>query len=231
MEMINWLYPKRCPMCDELMKEPYCCEACYKKLVFVKQPYCYQCGQPLELEEQEYCTDCRKHPKSFESNKALLLYDDRVRESLARFKFHNRREYAAFYAEECVKQYGNLIASYELDAIIPVPVHSRKKRERGYNQAALFGRELAKRMGLPFWKEGLKRSIYTLPQKELNNVERLKNLEKAFHIGKNNVKLKKILVVDDIYTTGATLEACSRVLLQGEAAKVYTLTVAIGEGY
>ena len=231
MNIVNWLYPQRCPMCDELVRKPYCCPACYSKLTFVEQPYCYQCGQPLELMEQEYCADCQKHPKSFEANKALLLYDDLVKESLARFKFHNRREYAAFYAEECVKRYGDAVAEWEIDAVIPVPVHPRKKRERGYNQAALFGKEFAQRMGLPFWKRGLERSIYTLPQKELNNVERLKNLEKAFHIGKNNVKLKKILVVDDIYTTGATLEACSRVLIKGGAARVYTLTVAIGEGY
>ena len=78
--------------------------------------------------------------------------------------------------------------------------------------------------------KGLLRVADTLPQKELNNIQRLKNLEKAFKLGENSVKLKKILLVDDIYTTGTTLEACSRVLKQGGALKVYGITVAIGQG-
>ena len=94
----------------------------------------------------------------------------------------------------------------------------------------MFGKELAERLDIPFWEHALVRNMYTLPQKQLNNVERVKNLEKAFLIGENNVKLKRLLVVDDIYTTGSTMEACARILKQNGVDEVYFLTLCIGVG-
>ena len=231
MQILDWLFPPRCALCDEVIAKSYCCETCYEKLQLVVQPYCYCCGKPLHSEVQEYCVDCQKNPKTFTANRALFFYDEKVRASISRFKFHNRRDYARFYAEEGVKRYGDWILKYHPDAIVPVPIHKQKKRERGYNQAALFGKELAERLDIPFWEHALVRNMYTLPQKQLNNVERVKNLEKAFLIGENNVKLKRLLVVDDIYTTGSTLEACSRILSKGGAAQINSLTIAIGEGF
>lgn len=238
MNILDLLYPKRCAICDRLLTwreqtngNPGCCALCEKDLPFVKQPYCYKCGKPFPYEDMEYCEDCRKHNKTFASNRALFIYDDKIKESISNFKFHNRREYAKFYAEQIVRQYAEEILTWNLDGITAVPVHRKKKRERGYNQAECVAKEISKLLSLPYYDKVLLRTVNTLPQKELNNVERLKNLEKAFQLGENSVKLKQILIIDDIYTTGATLEACSRILKSGGASEVYSITVAIGQGY
>lgn len=233
MDILDYIFPRRCAICDSILtgKQHLSCSGCYQRLSFISQPCCYCCGKPLESEEQEYCGDCVKYPKSFSANRSLILYDEIASASLARFKFHNRREYAAFYGEEMVKYWGAVIVEWEVDAIVPVPVHHRKKRMRGYNQAELIADEIGKRMNIPVLTDCLVREVYTHAQKELNNVERLKNLEKAFHFCHNGVKLKKVILVDDIYTTGATMEACSRVLRAGGVNTVYGITVATGQGY
>ncbi len=208
-----------------------CCDKCYTKIKFIEQPYCYSCGKPLFKEEQEYCSDCLKFRKSFLNNRSLLLYNDKMQESLLRFKFHNRREYALFYADELVKRYGKQLLSWDVDGLIPVPVHREKYIQRGYNQAGLVAKEMGRYLKLPVYENKLLRYSNTKAQKELNPAERLKNLEKAFHFEANGVKLNKIVLIDDIYTTGATMEACSRVLNAAGIDTVYGITIAIGQGY
>ena len=230
-QWLDWLYPPRCPICDSVEKSAACCSNCVKLVEYVEEPFCYCCGKPLWDAKQEYCGDCMKYPKTFTANRSLAIYNDAMKRSLSRFKYENRRDYALFYAQECAQRFGPELLKLEIDMVIPVPIHRRKKRERGYNQAAIFGKALSDMLGLSFYEDGLRRTVYTLPQKQLNNLERLKNLEKAFLIGKNSVKLKKVLLVDDIYTTGATLEACSRILITAGAQNVYGLTIATGEGY
>ena len=119
-----------------------------------------------------------------------------------RFKYSNKREYAGFYAKEAVRIYG------------PVPMYRWKEKGRGYNQAAVFALALGEKMNLPVEKRMVKRIRNTTPQKELNDVERKINLKKAFQLVPNIVKYRKILIVDDIYTTGSTIDAVAEVLLQ-----------------
>ncbi|MDD5949275.1 MAG: ComF family protein [Lachnospiraceae bacterium] len=227
------LYPKRCAVCDGILtaKEHLCCAKCRGALPFIKQPCCYSCGKPLESENQEYCGDCRKNQKTFYQNRALFLYNEAIQSAMLRFKAGNRREYAEFYGEEIAKQLGGVIKGWDVDAILPVPLHSRKLKIRGYNQAELVAEVVGRQLDIPVITECLVRSVYTKAQKQLNNIERLKNLEKAFHFCKNSVKLNKVILLDDIYTTGATLEACSRVLKTGGIELVYGITIAAGQGY
>jgi ComF family protein len=231
--LLDSLYPRRCAVCDSVLgkAEQGCCQDCYSKLAWVAQPFCYICGKPLMNEEQEYCGDCSKWKKTFAVNRALLLYDDSMRASLARFKFQNRREYASFYAQEIANRLGAVILSWQPDALIPVPIHKNKRSARGFNQAERLAVELGKRLELPVVTDWLVRDVETVAQKQLNNIERLKNLENAFHLRDNGVKLDKVVIVDDIYTTGATLEACSRILKSGGSREVYGITVATGQGY
>lgn len=230
---LDWLFPRRCAICDKVLRreEKGCCSTCYPKLSFIKQPICYCCGKPLEQEEQEYCVDCRKTKRSFLANRSVLLYNEMAELSLARFKFQNRREYAAFYGKELYDRCKSQILDWQVDALVPVPIHPRKYKKRGYNQAELVAQELGRRLAIPVLNDILVRRVETVAQKDLNPVQRLENLERAFQICENSVKLDKVILVDDIYTTGATLEACSRTLLLHGVKQIYGVTVAAGQGY
>lgn len=128
-------------------------------------------------------------------------------------------------------QYARWISRLGIDAIIPVPLHRKRRRERGYNQAELFAKEIGKRTGIPVETKLLYRCINTRPQKELNDQERKKNLKKAFTIAQNIVQLRKVLLVDDIYTTGSTVDAAAECLKVSGIQEVYVLCISIGRGH
>lgn len=190
-----------------------------------------QCGKPIENDEQEYCLDCEKYKRTFEKGFILMEYDDVTIPSLSAFKYHNAREYSEFYALEIRERLGEQLNSLGIEGLIPVPIHKRKRKTRGYNQAQVLTASLSKVLGIPQYPDYLTRQIDTTPQKELGPMARLKNLQKAFHIGENSVKLKKILLVDDIYTTGATMEACTGCLHEAGVQKVYCLSICSSRGY
>lgn len=178
----------------------------------------------------EYCFECHRKGYTKSSNitqgKALYLYKGAIKNSMYRLKYANKREYARFYAKQAVKKYGTWF--YMTQAIIPVPVHPRKKRLRGYNQAEVFAEELSKLTGIPVDKECVRRVKDTAPQKELNYQERKNNLENAFQKGKSIVQYSHVLVVDDIYTTGCTAEAVAKELRKQGVRHIYLLSVCIG---
>lgn len=227
------MYPRRCILCDGVLDTPDfgVCTLCESKLKYCKEPACKKCGKPLNNERQEYCTDCRKKKHSYDQGKSVWIYKGDMKNSIYRFKYGNRREYARFYAEESVRIYGGWIKSRGVEVIIPIPVHPKRKRKRGYNQAELYAKELGKLLELPVDGESLVRVVNTTPQKELDDKERRNNLKKAFKIKKDSVKYKKALVVDDVYTTGSTIDAAAELLRDAGADKIYFLSVTIGEGY
>lgn len=159
------------------------------------------------------------------------MYQDEAKIMMYRFKYGNRRTYAAFFADEAEKQCGDWIKKIGVEAVVPVPMYRKKERQRGYNQAAIFARELADAFGLVFEPGAVKRIIDTKPQKELGDAERENNLKNAFQAEEFIVKYKYILLVDDIYTTGSTAEAVARQLLAVGVEKVFFLSVCIGNGY
>lgn len=231
--ILDLLYPKRCPLCHHI--RPYggrdVCDVCLKNLKPVTAPCCMKCGKPIDNDEDEYCGDCKKLPKSFKRGFPAFLYEGAIKSSLYDFKYKNQRNYAEFYSRSIMQIYGKQLQSLGVEGIVPVPVSVRKKRIRGYNQAELLAERIGRTLGIPIYPDYLGRSVDTSPQKELNDKERMKNLKNAFKIGQNKIKLKKILLVDDIYTSGATIEACTRVLLSAGAETVYYTSVAIGRGY
>lgn len=193
------------------------------------------CGRPVLSDLVEYCFDCEKKKKrgdkdTFFQGKSLLLYKGVVKQTMYRFKYSNKREYGTFFAELAMEQWGEWLFRCEIDAIVPVPMFRRKKRMRGYNQAEVFGRELAKYLGVPMDRNVVIRKKDTRPMKELNDIERENNLRNAFQIARDIVKYKKILLVDDIYTTGSTADEVSRVLLEAGVEKIYFLSICMGQG-
>lgn len=190
-----------------------------------------KCGKTIDSQEREYCKDCQEIPKSYKRGYPLFFYEDCVKKAIYSFKYQNQRNLGPFFARCILDKYKKQLRSLDLDGIVPVPVHPHKRRQRGYNQAEVLAKALAKELQVPMYPYYIRRNIDTNPQKELTDKERMKNLKNAFKIGKNRIKLEKVLVVDDIYTSGATIEACTKVLQEANVKDVYYVSIAIGKGY
>lgn len=224
------LYPTVCPFCSRLVKEGMC-EECRKKVVYVQEPYCRKCGKPVRTEEQEYCFDCEKTSHFFEEGRSLFVHKSPVAEAIYAMKYQNRRVYAQFFGKQLAERYGGFIQKKKIDLIMPVPLHRSRKRARGYNQAQLLAEELALWTGIPVDTKRLERRKKTRPQKSLNEKQRRLNIRGSFYFEGKLKGIENILLVDDIYTTGSTLDEAARILLKSGAEKVYFLTISIGQGY
>lgn len=237
--ILDILFPRCCPVCGELIEEKqHICDICQGKLSYVTEPSCMKCGKQLITEEQEYCFDCTKRKHSYNRGFAVFNYDDAMKKLIGDFKFRNKREYAGFLVDEAVKRHCGHIRAAAPDAIVPVPIHPTKRWYRGYNQAELLADGIGRQLSIPVLKDLLVRDRKTLPQKTLNDIERLQNLQKAFSFSneccerylRNGNILKSILLVDDIYTTGSTMEACTSILKAHGIEKVYFINMCIGQG-
>lgn len=203
--------------------------------MYIDAPSCMKCGKPLFDSNEELCHDCRKQHFHYERGYAIWLYEGKIKETLYQYKYQGKREYVYFYVEELLARLSKQIIRIQPDALVPIPIHKSKKHMRGYNQAELLAIEAGKALGIPVLRDLLYRDKRTLPQKNLNNKERIRNLREAFSINKTLIesytkKLNVILLVDDIYTTGSTIEACTRILLANGVNKVYFVTLCIGKG-
>jgi ComF family protein len=158
-----------------------------------------------------------------------------MRQIMAEYKYGGCEADAYFFADEMTRFYGEKITNWGIEVIVPVPLHWRKKWFRGYNQAESLALTLGAKLHIPVCADALARTRYTEPQKKLDDKERAANLKGAFSAGKGSIsgqiKGFTVLLVDDIYTTGATLEACARVLLDMGAKKVYFICLCIGRDY
>lgn len=234
--LMQLIYPRRCPVCEQIVlpKGSLICKECYQSLQFIKEPCCKKCGKPIGKEETEYCYDCMTKKFHYEYGYGMLVYDQKMMRSIASYKYKYKREYGDFYISEMLRRMGDKILRMGVDVVIPVPLHKKKLKQRGYNQAAILAKGIAEGLKLPYEEHLLKRCVNTKPQKLLNDKERFKNLEHAFELnpaGKFPYRGKKVLLIDDIYTTGSTIEVCSNVLLGMGVEKVYFASLCIGKGY
>lgn len=231
-EGVGFFFPPRCPVCDDLMEPGQeVCICCRRKVQTVAEPVCKRCGKQLEDERREYCADCTRKVHTYRQGKAVFVYRGDIRQSMYRFKYSNRREYAAFYAKEAAKRYRTWIEKNRIEVIVPIPMYPGKKRRRGYNQAEVFARALGRELDLPVEQGLVRRVKNTVPQKELDDRERKRNLKNAFQLVPDIVKYSQILLVDDIYTTGSTVDAVAEVLLAGGAQGIYYICISIGTGF
>ena len=229
--LLDLVYPRRCPVCDKAVK-PFgslICEECTKKIKYVKAPYCQKCGKELRDKRAFFCHDCAHKEHKYDRGMALFSYPS-VADSIYRFKYQGRQEYAAYYAQRMARVLGEKILSLHPDALVPVPIHSSKKRVRGYNQAEVLAKELGSILNIPVETKLIKRVRKTVPMKELSVRERQNNLKKAFKICHNDVKLITIVIIDDIYTTGSTIDAMAYELRQAGIKHIYFAALAIGNG-
>lgn len=232
------IYPVRCPVCGDIVipKGKRICQPCKRKLQYIKEPRCKKCSKPIELEEKEFCSDCQRKDYHFTKGYAVWVYDDITKHSMAEFKYHNKKEYALFYVEELLDIYGDAILRFAPDVIVPVPIHNSKFRQRGYNQAEIIAKRIGQELNITVIDDLLVRNRKTMPQKQLSDKERLRNLKKAFEFNPTVADeygkvINKLLIVDDIYTTGSTIEACTNVLKSNGIKDVCFITLCIGKGF
>lgn len=231
-DIVGLLFPRRCPVCHEAVEErgKKICDICRTRLPRVRGAFCLRCGKPLLDKEKEYCLDCTRRKHVFWCGRAPFVYDKVMRESIARFKYGGRREYAAFYAEEMLRFSAKEMLLWKADVLVPIPLHPRRRRKRGYNQAELLAKELSRRSGIPMDKGLLLRVKNTRAQKELDDRERFANLKNAFSVRKGSNPYKRVILVDDIYTTGSTMNEASHILKQNGTQIVYFLCICVGRG-
>lgn len=217
---LNLLFPPRCVICHQ--SGSWLCAACQDRIQFIWPPVCPHCGQPTSM--PRLCPSCRKAPLQIDGIRAVGYLEGTLRTAIHRFKYSNMRLLAA--------PLGQLMSQYLLrnqlpvDVIVPVPLHPHRLRERGYNQAALLAKEMEKALGLPLLEDALVRVRSTIPQVGLSARERRDNVRGAFHWADRSLEGQRILLVDDVCTTGATLEACSLALREGGVRVVWGLVLA-----
>lgn len=246
--ILSAVYPRRCPICDGILSdgEPFICRECAGKIRFIRGPVCMKCGAPL-TEQQEYgagfqeepdagqssrkvappeetaefCPKCRTAQHIFVQGFAPFLYRGEIRQSLMRLKYGNRAEYARFFGKALAVYGQPWLEQWNVQLLVPVPVHPSRERKRGCNQAAEIARALGKEIHVPMEEDGVCRVKNTKPQKELTGRMRRRNLLGAFQIRAGTRIPARVLIVDDIFTTGATVDELARTLYGYGAREVY----------
>lgn len=228
--ILDLLYPPRCPVCDGvLLSTEEVCPECSIRLRYVSGARCFRCGKSLQEEETEICHDCKNRPHIYDSGLSLYEYES-IKDSLYRFKYKGRCEYAGFYGKEIAGRLGEKMLAWHPDALIPVPMHKKKERTRGYNQADILAEAVGRYLSVPVMSGLVQRQINTVPMKELEPGQRQINLKKAFIMNHFDVKLKCVIIMDDIYTTGSTIDEMARVLKNAGIKFVHFVTLAVGKG-
>lgn len=223
------LYPRRCAICDQILssREKERCRDCKKRVKCINGPICLKCGKPVK-DGKTYCKDCEKTVHCFNWGVSCYVYGD-VKDAIFRIKYAGREDLIPYFSTQMVETLKTDILLMEADFLVPIPMHKSRQRKRGYNQATMIAEELSLQLGIPMLEKAVIRKKKTIPMKYLSVQKRQLNLKKAFIIGENDVKLKTIILVDDIYTTGSTMDCVAKVLLDAGAKAVYYIVLAIGE--
>ncbi|GAB4456897.1 MAG: ComF family protein [Armatimonadaceae bacterium] len=234
--ILDLIYPPVCLICERWDRPPVCAD-CYAAFLPIPEPVCPRCGRP-NLPET-VCRICSEQEAaggwSFDSARAAGVYAGPLREAIHKLKFRSEEPLGpllgAYLTDRCVVD--SLFAETvlgRLDGVVPVPLHPRRKRQRGYNQAELLAKPLAEMLGKPLHSDLLVRSVQTAPQVGLSGKERRLNLTAgAFTVSRPaEVAQRHYLLVDDVFTTGITVNACAAALKEAGAASVVVVTLAAG---
>ncbi len=229
------VYPRRCPSCRGVIaSDALICPDCRNSFKLIAPPYCYRCGRHTQ-EGAEYCNECLTKEHSYIFGIAVFEYDRRMKRSMSDFKFNGWRENADYYISETLRLYADDIAGFGPDILVPVPIHRSKRAYRGYNQAEILVEGIGNGLGIQVVNDLLIRNRRTRAQKQLGAQGRGANLENAFTCDRDRYDsgyiegtFRRVMLVDDIYTTGSTMEGCTRALLDAGVREVGILSIAAG---
>ena len=230
--LLDFFLPPKCPLCGSPLTSSAAdrpCPSCLSEIRFFSSPLCPRCGIGFSSpsDQDHLCSRCLSGEWTFGKARALGPYEGKILEAISRLKFGGVARLAI--------PLGVLLAEYTdpefpfsaVDLVIPVPLHPRRLRERGFNQSLLLARQVSGRRSIPLNFTALRRTRQTQPQTQLSGPERRKNVRGAFAvISPAAVAGRKILLIDDVFTTGATIQECTEALLDAGAGEVHALTLA-----
>jgi len=231
--MLDLLYPRNCVQCGASSPEAFShlCWDCLAETPQIEAPFCVCCGDPVagDIQHDYTCFSCSRHRPAFDVARSALRYEGAVGTALRALKYHHAlwlaRDLSALLSACIEAEYSGV----DFDCISTVPLHAIRRRSRGFNQSALLASSLARRMHCPFNGRALRRIRPTLSQTGLTASQRAANVRGAFRAGLfTRLTDKKILLIDDVMTTGATVNACAESLKKGGACTVHVVTVARG---
>ena len=235
--LLNFVFPLNCKICKKPIRESKgysICENCFKTIELIEQPYCIKCGKPLvptdvfKKNREILCLDCKKKKYSFKFSRSTGVYDKVLKKCIHLFKYYGEKKLA--------KPLGNLMVDYllknndfenEFELIIPVPLHKNDLKKRGFNQSVLLSKVIGDYFSIPVGESVLIKKKLTPFQVNLSKKEREKNILRSFSVEKpEEIKGKNILILDDVFTTGATVEECAKELMKARAKNIFVLTLA-----
>ena len=225
-------FPSFCRLCSTLLESPQervICRSCLKSIIPHKSSYCLCCGRFFEgYAEPHLCQDCLKNSPPFSFHRSCSQYKGRLKDIILLYKYRHFRVLGEDLAHLIHRSLGREERLWwEVEAVIPVPLHPKKKRKRGFNQAQVIAKCLAELMGIELVEKRLIKTRNTLPQTSLELEDRKKNVLGAFRVvNGEKIKGKVVLLVDDVYTTGATIRECSYTLREAGVKEVRAVTLA-----
>lgn len=219
-KILQLIYPVRCMYCNKVID------------YYTKKCICDDCKNVIEeyigIEKNDFFN---KSNKWIDKNYAVLVYNDALSNAIHKMKYKNKPQYAKILCKYMKKRLYEILNKNKIEVVISVPIHKKRFKKRGYNQSHLLAKECVDKIDVIYMKDFIKRIKNTKPQNGLNVVYRYNNLEGAFGINKKSKKIlekyKTFLIIDDIYTTGSTVESCAKILKEFGAIKVYSLCLAL----
>jgi ComF family protein len=236
--VVDWLYPPRCRACAARIAGrggEYFCFGCWTKIQQVGHPLCNLCGRPFPDAggDDHICGVCITRPPQFVAARAWACYprgereEHPLRQAVQKFKYGRKVSLGKPLGRVMARGCRDFLAGCEVDVIIPVPLHPKRLRWRGFNQSVLLAQQVSRTYAVPMDPFLLRRVKETPPQTQLNEDERRRNVRGAFALAPGRAVAKEnVLLVDDVYTSGATVNECSRTLRKNGAHQVFVLTLA-----
>jgi len=229
--LLQFPLPPQCPCCETFLEEGEngFCPDCLAGIRWIEPPFCSICGTPFVSKEAgtHACPSCLTRKRYFTMARALGCYEGSLQKIIHRWKYQGKASVTPYLGEWITERFYRYWNPRVLDLLVPVPLHPKRLRERGFNQALLLARALSRRTEIPCQGRILQKKRPTPPQVQLDGGERERGVKGAFHIAdREGVEGKTILLIDDVYTTGATVNECSKVLIRGGAKRVDVLTLA-----
>ena len=229
--LLDLLFPPLCHLCKAFIPEAgdlFICAECLEKITYLVSPLCSSCGAPFGTESSldHLCGACLRRPP-FQASRSATLFAGPIQELIHRFKYGHRVHLSQPLGLLTARALASFCSQAEPELIIPVPLHRKRLRQRGYNQSQLIGAVLAKQWKLSLEVGNLRRVRWTEPQTSLDAADRRDNVSGAFAVrDPRRLEGKRVLLVDDVYTTGSTIRACTEPLREAGVAALFVVTVA-----
>jgi len=228
--LLELCFPRTCAGCGKInvLDAGFWCGQCREGLSIIGSPLCPRCGRPFPDAPEStdhLCGECLESAFHFDTARSAVIHAGIVRDRIHQYKFGGRLHWLPAFVELCESAYAGWRIETP-DLIMPVPLHLKRLKERGFNQSGLLSKELGRRLNVRISFDTLMRTVWTQPQTRLDRADRLKNVRGAFAVSDPaKVRDRAILVVDDVFTTGETLSECARTLKKAGAARVHALTI------